>query len=450
MSSAAAPAGSPAGFVRGGAFLAAGLAVSNAFGYALNLVASRVLGPDEFGAFAALMGIVLVAFVGSLALQSVTARRLATDGPAAAPAMVRLSRRLALGIAAGIALAAPGFSVFLHLDTTQVLLVAASLVPLTLIGYRFGLAQGSERFAVLAVLYIILATGRLGGTLIGLTIRDSVTAGLIGALAGATAAAAVAARVAPSPQPATGIPEPGAARDLAVAGGALFAFFALTNVDVLLARHHLDGYEAGLYALGAVVAKGAFWFPAFIAVLVYPMLVDEARRGSAMRVSLGLVCASGALLTLGTALAPGVVVAAVGGDEYRDLTGEVALFALAGSVFAVAQLLVYARLAQGDPRTGVRVAAVLAGLVLTVQLANNDSVPAIVLSVCAAGAVLSLTGLAAEWRTLSPVLPGSGAGPGDEAEVHGATGPELERLDRVETEEPSRRGEDPERQQPTR
>ncbi len=367
----------------------------------------------------------LVAFVGSLALQSVTARRLATDGPAAAPSMVRLGHKFAFGIAGGLALAAPAFSVFLHLDTTQVLLVAASMVPLTLVGYRFGLAQGTERFAALAVLYIVVAAGRLGGTLVGLAIRDSVTAGLIGALAGASAAAVLAARIAPSPHPSQATPEPGAAKELAIAAGALFAFFGLTNVDVLLARHHLDGYEAGLYALGAVVAKGAFWFPAFIAVLAYPMLVDESRRGSAMRVSLALVAASGAVLTIATALAPDFVVAIIGGDDYEELADEVALFALAGSLYAVAQLLIYARLAQGDPRSGVRVATVAVGLVLTVQLAFNDSVTAIVLCVCAAAATLSLAGLAAEWRTLSrSALAESGTG--DEADREGDPGPHLD------------------------
>jgi O-antigen/teichoic acid export membrane protein len=411
--------------MRGGALLAAGLAVSNAFGYALNLVASRVLGPDEFGAFASLMGIVLVAFVGTRALQSVTARRLATDGTAAAPPMARLGRKFALGIAGGLALAAPAFSVFLHLDTTQVLLVAASMVPLTLVGYRFGLAQGTERFAALAVLYIVVAAGRLGGTLIGLAVRDSVTAGLVGSLAGASAAAVLAARIAPSPHPSTAIPEPGAARELAIAAGALFAFFGLTNVDVLLARHNLDGHEAGLYALGAVVGKGAFWFPAFIAVLAYPMLVDESRRGAAMRVSLALVAASGAVLTVATALAPDFVVAIIGGDDYTELADEVALFALAGSLYAVAQLLIYARLAQGDPRSGVRVAAVGVGLVLTVQLATNDSVTAIVLSVCAAAATLSLAGLAAEWRTLSRPAPDE-SGSGDETDREGGSGPQLD------------------------
>lgn len=437
--------------VRGGALLAAGLAVSNAFGYGLNLVASRVLGPGEFGAFAALMGIVLVANVGALALQSVTARRLATDGPAAAPALVLLGRLTGFGIGAALALTAPAFSLFLHVDTAQVLLVAASMVPMTLVGARLGLAQGEERFGPLAGLYVLVAAGKMGGALVGLAIRDSVTAALIGMLVGAVATAAMAATLIPAPVATSATVEPGAAAELLIAAGALFAFFGLTNVDVLLARHHLDPTEAGLYALGAVVAKGAFWFPQFIAVLAYPMLVDSARRDRAIRLSLALVAASGALLTAGTALLPDLAVDIVGGNDYAELADNVALFALEGSLFAIAQLLIYARLAQGDRRAGVGVAAVGVGLVLAVQLLFNDSVTAIVLSVCVAAATLCLAGAAAELRgppTNSDAA--SGELPGGEADQDGATGGDLDGLGTVEAQEVPETSEDPERQQPTR
>lgn len=438
-------AGQPATVVRGGALLAAGMGVSNVLGYSLNLVASRALGPEGFGAFAPLMGIVLVCFVGSFALQSVTARRLATEGPAAAAALQHLGRRLAFAIAGALALLAPAFSVFLHLDTLQVLLAAATMVPLTLVGFRLGLAQGTERFGALALLYVVVAAGRLGGTLAGLAVRDSVTAGMAGGLVGAVAAAVAAARIAPSPDPAAERPEPGAATELLIAAGALFAFFCLTNVDVLLARHQLPEHDAGLYALGAVVAKGAFWFPQFISMLAYPMLVDEARRGWAIRISVILVGASGALITLGAGLFPHVVVRAIGGDEYRELADRVVLFALAGSLFAVAQLLLYARLAKGDPRAGVAVAAILVGLVVTVQAATNDSVAQIVLTVCAAAAALSLVGGVSERRVL--VLPGRR---GDEADREDRAGAEGHRVDRAEPGQPAERGDDPDRAQTAR
>ena len=52
-----------------------GLAAGNGLGYLLNLVASRRLGPDGYGALAALLGVILVGNVLALALQAVVARR---------------------------------------------------------------------------------------------------------------------------------------------------------------------------------------------------------------------------------------------------------------------------------------------------------------------------------------------------------------------------------------
>lgn len=451
MSTSEAGSGVGAGMMKGGALLAAGLAVSNAFGYALNLAASRLLGPRDFGAFAALMGVVLVANVGALALQSVTARRLATDGPAAAPELLRLGRRAAFGIGAALALAAPALSAFLHLDGVQVLLVAATMVPLTLVGTRMGIAQGTERFGALAVLYMLVAVGRMGGTLVGLAIRDDVPAGLLGGLAGATAAALAAAVIAPAPH-AGSRREDGVVRELVTAAAALFAFFGLTNVDVLLARHSLDSHDAGIYALGAVVAKGAFWFPAFVAVLAFPMLVDENRRGQAMRVSLSLVVASGAMLTAGTALLPDLAVDLVGGNDYAELANDVGWFALAGSLFALVQLLIYARLAQGDPRAGIRVGAVLAALVVAVLGVANGSVVEIVLSVCVAATVLALAGLATELRVFSDVPSGSGESVpvGDEPDDDRVARADGEVLEGVDAQDVADGREYPERQEPAR
>ena len=53
------------------------MAVANGLGYALNLVASRLLGPTDFGALGALLGVVLIGNVAALGLQTVTARVLA-------------------------------------------------------------------------------------------------------------------------------------------------------------------------------------------------------------------------------------------------------------------------------------------------------------------------------------------------------------------------------------
>ncbi len=392
---------------KGGAVLAGSLAVANALGYALNLIASRRLGPQEFGAFAALMGIVLVANVGALALQSVSARRVATDGPGAVGVLIRLGNRSAALIGGVLALASPLLASFLHVEVGQVLLVAVSMVPMTLVGSHLGLAQGGERFGALAVLYVAVAGGKMGGTLIGLLVEADVTAGLIGMLAGATVAA-VAARAVTGRRPAHGggpAAVAGVTGELLTAGAALFAFFGLTNVDVLLARHNLPPQQAGLYALGAVVAKGTFWFPQFVAVLAYPMFVDDARRARAMRISVLVVSLSGVAATAGAALAPGIVVRALGGSAYAGLEDQVWLFAAVGALFALAQLLLYARLARGNRTAAVSVALAAVGVIVTVQAVAHGSVREIVVTVCAAATALCLAGLISETRHHSSSVP---------------------------------------------
>ena len=400
-SGAAAPATS---VVRGGAVLAGALAVANALGYALNLVASRVLGPREFGAFAALLGIVLVANVGALALQSVTARGLASPGSHPAHALRRLGAGTALAVGAALAAAAPLLAAFLHVEVHQMLLVAAAIVPMTLVGSPLGLAQGAERFPVLAALYVAVVAGKMGGALVGLAVRADVTAGLVGMLVGSVLAAAAASLVSHGPG---GDPveareagrAPRLAAEVFTAALALFAFFGLTNVDVLLARHHLPAADAGLYALGAVVAKGTFWFPQFVSVLAYPMLVDSARRARAMRISVAVVTAAGITATAGAALAPGIVVRALGGSAYAGLERQVWLFAAVGSLFALAQLLLYARLARGDRSAAVSVTLAVTALVVAVQAGADSSVRAIALTVCATAGALCAAGVVAERRS---------------------------------------------------
>ena len=64
--------------------LAAGMAVANAGNYGFNLVMAFLLGPEAYGALAALLALVLVGSVPGLALQAVVARRTALAGPGTA------------------------------------------------------------------------------------------------------------------------------------------------------------------------------------------------------------------------------------------------------------------------------------------------------------------------------------------------------------------------------
>ena len=97
--------------------LAAGMAVANAGNYGFNLVTAFLLGPEAYGALAALLALALVGSVPGLALQAVVARRTALAGGPVWPGARRLVGRAGPGLALLTVAAGPGLMLFLHLHS---------------------------------------------------------------------------------------------------------------------------------------------------------------------------------------------------------------------------------------------------------------------------------------------------------------------------------------------
>ena len=410
----------PSSRARGGATaVAVALAAANLLGYSFNLLASRRLGPDGYGAVAALLGLVLIGNVIALALQAVAARRAATVRSAGATAASRpagssdsgdpvpevmvtaWASRLALRAGAGLLLVgllvAPLVTTWLHLASPlSAVWLALTLLPLTLIGAQLGVLQGSERFHRLAVLYAVAAAGKVGGGVVGVVVLGSVSGAMGGTAIGSGLAAAVGGWLVRGPHADAASPghqvSPGAAREVVHAAYALGALFALSNVDIVLARHFLSAHDAGLYAVGAVIAKGAFWLPSFVPVIALPGLSDPERRRATAARALAVVAGSAAVLTLGALAFGPLVVRIVGGSAYSELGDRVWLFAAAGSLLAVAQVLLYSRLATEDRRAVVPMWALVLLEVVVIGLWRHGSPTEIVAVVVCAALALALAG----------------------------------------------------------
>ena len=396
--------------LRGGALVAAALAAGNLLGYAFNLVASRALSPAGFGEVGALLGLVLIGNVAALGLQAVAARHVAlvlaratrdtsTNRPRAQ--LKRLSAGTALGVGVLIVLASPALAWFLHLDSVApVLLVSAALVSLIHLGTLLGLLQGEERMTALALLYLTAALGKVGGGLLGLALQPTVTAALAGTATGSLLAVVVGEMlirrsddVRPSGAGLRGLAH--LPRELAHASGALLALFLLTNLDLLAARHWLSAPEAGRYALGAVIAKGCFWLPQFVSVVAFPWLARTDRRASTLRAAAVVVVTLGVTAVTLVALAPSTIVRLVGGEAYEPLAPAAWMFAAAGSTFALAHLLLMARLAASDSRAVAAVWVVVAIEIAAFSLFHG-SVGQVAGSVLAAAVTLCCIGAVAE------------------------------------------------------
>lgn len=376
------------GWLTGSGVIAIGMAVMNVTNYGFTLLAARILGPEEYGAVAALMGLMLVLNVIALGLQATAARRIARH-----PGHVVEIRHSVLAAASRAALtlglltlaSLPLLVPLLRLDDAlPVLLLAISCLPLTVMGGQAGILQGERRWLLLAAVYVGVGVGRLGFGVAGMWWREDV----IGAMAGITVGAFVPALVgwaalrrpdttlvAPTPDRAPEGPDqtPPPSRLLVEVmhnSHALLAFFALTNADVILARSLLSEQVSGLYAGGLILAKAVLFLPQFVVVIAFPDMADPAQRRRMELNALGVVLVLGATATIGAAVLGQVAVLFVGGAEYDALEPVIWAFAAIGTLWAMEQLMVYSTVARQSRRA---VAVIWVGLVSLVVLAQTVS-----------------------------------------------------------------------------
>lgn len=411
----AAPRGRAGGLLTGSGQIAVAMMVMNVATYGFTMSAARIVGPVAYGAFFALMNLVLIVSVVMLGLQATAARRISAD-----PAHVgqierevlRVSLRASLLLGGLLLVAAPLVNRLLDLDSLPTALLAAvAAVPMTMTGAQMGVLQGERRWRELAILYVLSGVPRL---LIGVSLilwQPTEFMAFLGVTLGYFAPFLYGLAVLRHPR------EEGETdqrhtfwpviKESVVNSQALFAYFALTNVDMLVGRTVLDSHDSGLYAAGLIVARAVMFLPQFVVVIAFPSMSTSQNPARALAGSMALVGALGGVCVLGTALLPDLVLVFAGGQEYAEVGDLLWVFAILGTCMALLQLLVYSVLA----RQGVlSMVLVWVGLLLVVALASTTvstvgGLLAVVLAVDAALLVVLLVISFAKMRQRSLATP---------------------------------------------
>ncbi|SHG32698.1 lipopolysaccharide biosynthesis protein [Geodermatophilus nigrescens] len=389
------PAGAgavPAALVSGSLLLVSGLA------YVVTVLAARALTPQSYGELAALLGVLLVGSVPATGLQTAAALHLGRHpASAVARAVPRLhATALAASVAVGlVALAAVPLvvSVLRLPGAAGAVWLAVALVPQTLVGGYDGILQGTGRHGRLAAVFVSFGGLKWAGAVTGLLAGGTPAAALAGMAAGCAAGALVSWLGCGRPGVSRGLRGP--ARSAARAAGALLGLVLLVNLDLLLARHHLPAAQAGEYAVGAVFAKVAYWLPQGVGVVLLPRLADPASRRQALPAALGVVAAVGGLLTLATAVLGAAALPLVGGAAYgAHLGGWTWVFTAAGTLLALAQLLLYNGIAAADRTAAAAVWATVAVETAVVgALAAAGVLSVLAVAAVAAGTATALVGV---------------------------------------------------------
>ena len=395
-----------------GSAVAVATSVMNVATYGFTVVAARIIGPSDYGAFAACLGLLIVINVAALGLQATAARRIAVDqGNVAAieHAILALATKVALGLGLVMCLLIPAIDALLDLHSlATAAVVAVAAVPATLAGGYAGILQGERRWGALAVFYLASGVPRLAiGTAIILW-RPSATSAFLGVAIGLVFPVVVGWWVLRNRRtPELAAPEH-SARSMLVESAhnaqVLLAYFALTSVDIILARQVLTGHDAGLYAAGLIMAKVMLFLPQFVVIIAFPDMATQKSRRRALVRSLTAVGVVGVIAVVAAEVLSGVAVILVGGAEFGEVEGTLWLFALLGTVLAMLQLQVYAVLATQARRSVLLLWAAL--LVIVVLSLRADSIIGLVGIVVGVDAVLLVVLTVASLRlTQQPTPP---------------------------------------------
>jgi O-antigen/teichoic acid export membrane protein len=392
---------------RASAVLTGATLAASGVNYALNLLLARWMTPSEFGdanlVVTAMLGLTAVA----VTLQLVTAQRIST-APAATQAVERralLRRAWSVGLLVAIAIAVS--SPLIAAATSS-----ASAVPFVLLaaGLPFYLAQAVERgalqgrlrFGDLAATLIIEAVTRLG-VAIALVLCGL---GVSGATAGITASfvaswwlarrreLALSTRSGTEVEHDTAVSRSITARHATQATMLLLVGqIMINNGDVVLAKTLFDADAAGVYSVVALIGRAIFFLSWSVVTAAFPMVAtaSAAERRALRRRAVRTVAAMSTLMTLAVALLAPPLTPTVFSDGYSTAAGLFLPYAIATSLFAVANVMASLSTAQGERQTAAVIVGGAIGQTMLLLAFADDPVRMVWLQVLAMGTLLVVT-----------------------------------------------------------
>ncbi len=380
--------------------VAVGTMVANICGYLIHLPAARWLTEGNYGEFAVLLQTMLVLGVPALALQVVIAREVVRGRDVAD--LVSITLRTTAVVATAAAVAVPVVMAIADTDLAATVAAHATAPLLVLIAAGQGILQGIQQFTTLSWVLAGVGIARTAPGIVVLAVGGGVAAALTATACGAAVSAAaiwllVARGQRTERRPASG----GLALTMVLrASQVQLVLIALSSVDLLLSRPVLGEQDAGIYALGTIATKAAFWLPQAIGVVLFPQFADAARSWAALRTAVGWLLAIAVVVVAGAAifapLAPMLV-----GDEYRAVVPILWIFALTGSALSILQVGLLAAIAYDRTWVGALSWIVLAAeVVIIAAWADSITTLAVIAAGCAIVAAL-LTFAALGTRHLS-------------------------------------------------
>lgn len=125
---------------------------------------------------------------------------------------------------------------------------------------------------------------------------------------------------------------------------ALVCFNALTNLDLILAKHFLVGAQAGLYAAASEIGKIIYFLVGSLSVVLIPKAMEQKTNKIDSRIflfkTIGITLGIALIGLLGYFLFPHLVVSLLYGIKYGGIEGIIIITGLTMTFFSISSLLI--------------------------------------------------------------------------------------------------------------
>ncbi|MBE0393561.1 sugar isomerase [Flavobacterium sp. PL002] len=364
----------------------------NGGNYLYNLLLGRMLGPEAFSDAAILITLLLIlSFVG-MTFQIVTAKYAVLFDENSLLAFIKLITKYAtvLGVLFGIAIIIfyQELQAVFHTKTAAMFYIFGIGIPLYfMMSVNRGLYQGQNVLSKLATTYQTEMASRLLLTIAGLLLLPNVPSSIIVALG-------ILFSFVFGVLPFQKIIFKGLRTSVtaAIDTRSITSFFALTafyeltqiiinNSDIILVKHFFDSKEAGLYASLALIGRVVYFVAWMFVMLLLPKVIQMKKDNQdtlpILLKYVGYIVVLSTLIVGFTALFPEFVVSVMFGKAYVSISFLLWKYALATSLFAVANIFAYYYLSLNQ-YVPVVVSAVLGSTQIGLIVAFHNSLEQVV------------------------------------------------------------------------
>lgn len=415
-------------YLRHNVLLLGATLLSGAFNFAFHPVLEHLLGVSAYGTVATLLNVLTILLIPtSIVVAIVVKYTSALSAAGQYDQLHDLVRRLTalllplgVGVALVFALISGPLAAFLHLSSSQALLILGLAFTISFASpINLGTVQGMQRFGWFATLTVMPSVLRLllAATLVLFGL------GLSGAVLGIVLSTLLPYLI--SFQPLRGLLAGPRTPSVSLrslwsyslrAGVALACMTLLFNLDTVLAKHFLAAQAAGFYAALSTLGKTSLFISGSVVAVMFPRVAALHTRGEptvrvAVQSLLGVLALSMAAEVIFVAV-PTLMVD-VFDRTFAAVSGQLAWYGLGMLLLAQAQALIYYFLATGE-RTFVLILLVCCALMPALIALHHQTVAEIVQAVVAANGLLCLMllglfALRKEWRPGAQVPAPSGS-----------------------------------------